>query len=470
MITEKQSQVPDLAPQSRIAVVGSGAAGLSAAWLLSQKHSVTLFEKDDRLGGHAHTALVESEAGEVAVDTGFIVYNERNYPNFTRWLDNLGVETQVSDMSFSVSRNAGQFEYKGGTWAGLFAQPVNLLRPRFYLMLRDLLRFYSSHSGSDLPAESLTLGQLLQQGAYNRHFIDDHLLPFGAAIWSTSRQKMLEFPAAAFLRFCDNHSLLSLSDRPRWRTVVGGSQSYVTAVREAIGVENVRVNQKVCNATRTNKGVLLETLEGRTEFYDHVVFATHADQTLLMLEDASAEEKKLLGAFSYEQNLAILHTDTRLLPRRRRAWASWNYMDTGFDSGKTTVSYWMNNLQNLKSTNQYIVSLNPSESPSPETILRTSVYEHPVFNVETFAAQQQLWSLQGQRGTWFCGAWFGAGFHEDAIQSGLAVAEQLGNARRPWLLSNPSSRIVVHDSPLDSSAVQSIENGSQSNPPAEKCA
>lgn len=437
----------------KIAVIGSGAAGLSAAWLLSMSCHVTLFEKDDRLGGHAHTADVKSDpsASNLAIDTGFIVYNEKNYPNFTRWMQHLGVQTQPSDMTFSVSRDNRRYEYKGGTLRDLLVQPSNLLKPRFYRMLRDIVRFYRTFSGADAPPANLTLGDLLIQGNYSREFIDDHLLPFAAAIWSGSPDQMLQYPAASFVRFCDNHGLLSLSDRPQWRTVTGGSREYVSAAREVLGQDHIRTSLKVESVKRVGASVVIEDREGNTEVFDAVVFASHADQALMMLADADSEEQRLLKPFTYRQNLAILHTDKTLMPRRKRAWASWNYLDNNepysdHRDSKNTLSYWMNNLQNLSDKTDYIVSLNPAIPPDPERILRTMIYEHPVFNTDTYSVQQQLWSLQGRRNTWFCGAYFGAGFHEDAIQSGLAVAEQLGGLKRPWEVADASGRIFI-DSP-----------------------
>lgn len=435
-----------------VAVVGSGAAGLAAAWLLSQRCRVTLFEKDDRLGGHAHTATIDpactispngAEKAPLSIDTGFIVYNELNYPNLTAWFDHLDVSSIATDMSFAVSQEQGRFEYKGGDFAGLFAQPSNLLRPRFWLMIKDLLRFYNKASTEELPAPEITLRHYLEQGGYSQTFINDHLLPFGAAIWSTSQHNMLDYPAATFIRFCDNHGLLQLSGRPRWRTVVGGSRSYVDRVRQQLDEHAIITSAQIVAVHRSDAGVKLEVRGGAQHDFDHVVLATHADQALALLDDADEHESRCLSPFEYEQNLAILHTDESLLPQRRKAWASWNYMSSlqGNHASKPTVSYWMNNLQSLQAEKNYIVSLNPEVSPASESILRSCVYEHPMFTAETLAAQQQLWSLQGRRNTWFCGAYFGAGFHEDAVQSGLAVAEQLADVRRPWEVENESGRI-----------------------------
>lgn len=432
---------------THIAVVGSGAAGLAAAWLLAKNHRVTLLEKDDRLGGHAHTAEIPGSNG-LCIDSGFIVYNEPCYPNLVAWFKEMGVATEASDMSFAVSRDNGNFEYAGGPKFGLLAQPSLPLKPRFWRMLRDLLRFYREAPGAINDDSIESLGEFLRRHQYSDAFVNDHLLPFGAAVWSTSRNRMLDYPAAAFIRFCENHGLLKLSNRPQWRTVSNGSHSYVSAVEKAIGRENIATNFHVDRIERHHEGVIIHARNGHPIHADHVVVATHADQALACLDEASDQEEDLLSPFAYESNLAILHTDTRYLPKRKRAWCSWNYVEMGGGSAApVSVSYWMNRLQNIKSDTQYVVTLNPEVPPDEHTILRSQVYEHPIFTGETWQAQQRLWSLQGDRRTWFCGSYFGAGFHEDAIQAGFAVAEQLGGVTRPWTLDDPSGRIVVRKPP-----------------------
>lgn len=437
--------VPD--SKKHIAVVGSGAAGMAAAWLLSQRHRVTLLEKDDRIGGHAHTATVPGGAQDgkaLGIDTGFIVYNEPSYPNLTRWFDALQVETEDSDMSFAVSRDNGNFEYAGGPLFGLVAQPGLLLKSRFWRMLRDLLRFYREAPGQIPEDGCMTLGEYLSHNGYSREFIDDHLLPFGAAIWSTPKQQMLDYPAASFIRFCSNHGLLQVSNRPQWRTVTGGSQSYVRAVADVIGQDSILTSFDVKGIERGADGVAIHSLDGRTVHADELLLATHADQALACLDAPSARETALLSPFRYESNQAYLHTDIRYLPKRKRAWCSWNYVEQGpGESQQVSLSYWMNRLQNLDSKTQYVVTLNPDKAPDEACVLRSHTYEHPLFNADTWQAQQELWSLQGQNRTWYCGSYFGSGFHEDAVQSGLAVAEQLGGLQRPWTLENPSGRIVI---------------------------
>lgn len=426
----------------KVAVVGSGAAGLAAAWLLSKQHHVTLLEQEHRLGGHANTQAT-GDAIAPSIDTGFIVYNEHCYPNLVRWFAQLQVQTEKSNMSFSVSRDNGGFEYAGGPPLGLFAQPSLFLRPRYYSMLRDLVRFYKN-APKQIPANSnMTLGEFLEKGNYSDAFLDDHLMPFAAAIWSASTDTLLDYPAAAFIRFCDNHGLLQLTNRPQWRTVSGGSQHYVSKVAQAIGEENIHTGFTVARIQRRDSSVLIHSDTGQQIEADHVVIASHADQALSMLSEPSQGESQTLGAFGYETNSAVLHTDESFMPVRRRAWCSWNYVESKSVPNKVCVSYWMNNLQNLKSEHNYFVTLNPSSMPDTQSQIVETSYTHPVFNASAMAAQRKLWELQGQQRTWFCGSYFGSGFHEDAVQSGFAVAEQLGKLQRPWQLDNPSDRIVV---------------------------
>jgi len=426
-----------------IVVVGSGAAGLSAAWLLSKTHRVTLLEKDDRLGGHSHTATVSGSESH-KIDTGFIVYNEPSYPNLTQWFKTMDVITEASDMSFAVSRDHGNFEYAGGPLFGLLAQKSLPLKPRFWKMLRDLLRFYREAS-NNIPANSeQTLGDYLTEHRYSQEFTQDHLLPFGAAIWSTSKARILDYPAASFIRFCDNHGLLRVNNRPQWRTVTGGSEQYVGLVEKVLGNDSIRCDFPVSRVERFPENVVVHSRFGDSIKADHVVLATHADQALNCLDTPSDSEAALLSEFDYESNLAILHTDVTVMPKRKKAWCSWNYVERGgTDSSLVSLSYWMNKLQNIESENQYMVTLNPDTPPAAESILRSQVYQHPVFTAQTWKAQQSLWSLQGVNRTWFCGSYFGSGFHEDAVQAGFSVAEHLGGLARPWHLDEPSSRIVV---------------------------
>jgi len=420
----------------KIAVVGSGVAALSAAWLLAQRHRVTLYEKADRLGGHSNTVIAGGAAGDVAVDTGFICFNDATYPNLIALFDHLGVGARATDMSFAVSLDDGRFEYAA---PGLFAQRRNVLRPRFWSMLSEILRFYRDAPGhlTGLPDPHLTLGDYLKREGFSEAFRDDHLLPMAAAVWSSPAHTLLDYPAEAFIRFCGNHGLLKLTGRPQWRTVDGGSRRYVEQLARVI--DDVRLARGVTKVRRMDQGVVVHDSQGGIERFDHVVIGAHADQALAMLDAPTARETQLLGAFRYSRNLTVLHTDPSLMPHRRRAWASWNYI--GADDG-LCVTYWMNRLQGLSGQDLF-VTLNPPRAPRPDTLLRSELYDHPIFDPAALQAQQQLWSLQGEGGVWFCGAHFGAGFHEDGLQSGLAVAEQLGRVRRPWTVENESGRISL---------------------------
>ena len=418
----------------KVAVVGSGIAALSSAWLLSQNHQVTVYEKADRLGGHSNTVTAETSAGQIPVDTGFICFNDATYPNLIALFSHLGVKSRATDMSFAVSLDEGRFEYAA---PGLFAQRRNLVSPRFWSMLSEILRFYRQAPGdlAGLTDPELTLGDYLKRQGFSEAFRDDHLLPMAAAIWSSPAHTLMDYPAEAFIRFCGNHGLLKLVDRPAWRTVEGGSRTYVERLSQKIA--DIRLGAGVRAVRRTDQGVLIHDDQERVERFDHVVIGAHADQALAMLEDPSDREREILGSIKYSRNFTVLHTDRGLMPRRRRAWASWNYIGTGEG---LCVTYWMNRLQGLPGQDLF-VTLNPPRAPKPGALLRSEIYEHPIFNPAAIQAQKRLWDLQGRGGVWFCGAYFGAGFHEDGLQSGLAVAEQLGGVRRPWSVEHESGRI-----------------------------
>lgn len=428
----------------KIAIIGSGISGMAAAWLLSGRHQVTVYERADRIGGHSNTVDARTPNGTVAVDTGFIVYNRQTYPNLTALFEHLNVASEATEMSLGVSLEGGALEYAGENLATVFAQKRNLFSPRFWSMLRDLRRFYSD-APDDMRrlGQQATLGDYLKLGGYGEAFRDDHLLPMAAAIWSAPAQAMLDYPAAAFIRFQENHGLLKLKDRPVWRTVKGGSRSYVTQLTKPYA-ERVRLNQTILSITRHADGVDITSAGSGPERFDHVVLATHADQALALLTEPSAAERTLLTPFRYSRNLVVLHSDQRLMPKRRKVWSSWNYISGAENADALTVTYWMNRLQNLRTDTPLFVTLNPAQPPHAGTIFHSEIYEHPLLDTAAMTAQTKLWSLQGRHRTWFCGAYFGAGFHEDGLQSGLAVAEALGGVRRPWNVENESGRIHMH--------------------------
>ena len=424
--------------RQRIAVVGSGVAGLSAAWLASQRHDVTLFEQAGYLGGHSNTVEVPGDKAGVPVDTGFIVYNALNYPNLVQLFAHLGVPTAESDMSFAVSLRGGELEYAGTNLLGLFAQPANLLRPRFWRMLLDLHRFYRAAPSyrAEAARDRLSLGALLNRHAYSAAFRDDHLLPMAGAIWSATDSQIADYPAAAFIDFFANHGLIQYTNRPQWRTVVGGSREYVRRLVAGLS-GGAQLRATVSRIERRPAEVVIHLEDGRHATFDQVVIATHADHALRLLAQPSADEQRLLGAFRYSRNRAVLHRDPQLMPKRRAAWASWNYLSA---PDALAVTYWMNLLQPLTTRRQYFVTLNPPHEPRPGTVEREFSYEHPLFDLAALDAQRQLVNLQGRDRLWYCGSYFGYGFHEDALESGLWVAEALGGVQRPWTLAEPSAR------------------------------
>lgn len=426
----------------RIAVVGGGIAGLGAAHQLARHHRVTLFEAADYVGGHTHTVDVTLDGISHPVDTGFLVFNERTYPHLIALFESLNVPVTGSDMSFSVSVGPHAFEWCGSDLGGVFAQRSNALRPRFWWMLADILRFnrdatrLARDAGRSADA-SVPLGDWLDANRYGRPFRDGYLLPMAAAIWSCPVATMLAFPVGSFVRFCDNHGLLQVADRPRWFTVRGGARQYVERI--LTGLPDVRIGTPVRAVLREpldalrgeGGGVAVVTDHGRERF-DHVVLACHSDQALAMLADASDDERAVLGAVPYQPNRAYLHTDVALMPRRRRAWASWNYLSTGRAQGtaggdgpSVAVTYWLNRLQPLPFEQPVLVTLNPPAPPDPARTLGVYDYAHPVFDTGAVLAQRRLPELQGVRNTWFAGAWTGWGFHEDGLKSGLAVAAAL---------------------------------------------
>ncbi|XKE45176.1 FAD-dependent oxidoreductase [Halomonas organivorans] len=417
------------AARQNIAVVGSGIAGMAAGWYLSARHEVTLFEAAPRLGGHTATVDVELDGRHHAVDTGFIVFNDWTYPHFRRLLADLDVASQPTEMSFSVHETARDFEYNGHSLASLFAQRSNLLRPSFHGLLRDILRFNREATEAlveDRLPDDLTLGDYLDLGGYGPAFQHRYLLPMGAAIWSASLGDIRAFPARFFVRFFHHHGLLSVNERPQWYTLVGGSRAYIPGLT-APYAQRIRLATPVAGIRREAEGVRVRSPRGEERF-DQVVLACHSDQALSLLEDASQAEREILGALPYQDNEVVLHTDTRLLPRRRRAWASWNYrLDGRGDEARVSVTYNMNILQRLEAPATFCVTLNDGASIAPEHILGRYTYAHPQFSLAGQAAQARHGEISGPRWrTHFCGAYWRNGFHEDGVWSALRVARSLG--------------------------------------------
>jgi predicted NAD/FAD-binding protein len=426
----------------KIAVVGSGISGLSASWLLSKQHNVTLFEAGDYPGGHANTIDALTPDGPVPVDTGFIVYNEPNYPNLTALFSHLDVATRQTEMSFALTRDQGSFEYSGSGANGYFGQRSNFFRPRHWHLLSEILRFFrTARDRMRHYPFSTSLGEFLLGERYSTSFISDHIMPMGAAIWSTTLDGMLEFPAHGFVEFYANHGLLDYDGRPIWRTVSGGSREYVAKMVED-GNFSIQLNTPIKRVVRHPKFVYIVDHNGVVRPFDHVVIAGHADQALAMLDSPDELESDVLGTFRYQQNRAVLHSDPRWMPKRRHLWSCWNYLKES-ESGNSNVclTYWLNELQGLDSRTNLFLTLNPNGEIHPKAVKATFDYDHPVFCATALEAQKKLWNLQGRNRTWFCGSYFGFGFHEDGAQSGLAVAEMLGGIRRPWIVENESGRI-----------------------------
>ncbi len=413
----------------RIAVIGSGIAGLSAAHSLAKNpdHQVVIYEAADRLGGHANTVTVDDPvAGPLGIDTGFIVHNDRNYPELVALFDELGVPVQDTEMSFAVTHRANGFHYRATNLNTLFADRKNLVSPTMWRMLIDIVRFYrNANRYLDSGRNDQSIAEFLADGRYHDSFVDLHLIPMGAAVWSADPTTFDRFPAASLLSFLRNHGLLGIGDRPQWRTVIGGSRVYVQAIADAFPGE-IRVSSPVSQVCRTTEVRNCSvTSNGVTEHFDEVILACHSDQALRMLDDASPAEKEILGAIGYQPNRATLHTDTSLMPPSRPAWAAWNYECGAGDASLPAVTYDLTTLQRLNGSRRYFVSLNADERIEPDTVLYSTDYAHPVFDQPAIDAQARHGEISGTNHTHFCGAYWGFGFHEDGIASGLRVARAL---------------------------------------------
>lgn len=415
----------------RIAVIGSGISGLGAAWLLHKSHEVTLYEKSTRPGGHSNTVEARFPDRSFPVDTGFIVYNERNYPNLVGLFRELDVMVRKTVMSFSVSLDGGAFEYAGTNLNTVFGQRENLLNPTFWRMLKDILRFNEQAPLLLAAPTDISLGGFLDELGLGAWFRERYLLPMGGAIWSCPLETMLEYPAASFIRFFDNHGLLTVNDQPEWYTVEGGSREYVSKMVAPLG-KNLRLETPVVSITRNAQGAVVEDASGLREQYDQVVLAVHGDQALALLKDPSEAERETLGAFRTQANRAVLHMDKTLMPARPRVWSSWNYLASGDAAApELTLTYWMNRLQHIPEEYPLFVTLNPTREPIEGSTFHECIYHHPVFDEKAVAAQKKLQDLQGRQHTWFCGAWQRYGFHEDGLLSAVNVAGALGIGT-PW--------------------------------------
>lgn len=426
----------------RVAVIGSGVSGLGAAYLLSRASDVVVYEAADRLGGHANTVDAPlPSGGHVAVDAGFIVYNEPAYPNLTALFAHLGVESEETCMSFGASMRGGEVEYSGQSLSSVFARRSRALSPRFLGMLIDVSKFHKDARRAlkrGFPPGQ-TLGGFVAAHGYGVAFARDFLKPMASAIWSTPSSRIFDYSAEAFIRFYENHGLLQVLDLPAWRTVRGGSRRYVEKISEPFAAR-ARLDTPVARIIRGAGEVEVVDARGGRDRFDAVVVATHADEALAMLEGPSAEERRVLGAFRYQKNRAVVHFDETQMPKRRRAWSSWNYVG---DDERAAVVYWMNRLQNLACAENVFVTLNPIRPVAPGKVVAEFDYAHPMFDLAVAAAQRDIWRIQGAGGVYFAGAHLGQGFHEDGLQAGLAVGEAIAGVKRPWRVAGESGRIFA---------------------------
>ena len=411
----------------KIAIIGTGISGLTTAYLLNRKHDIMVFEKNDYVGGHTHTHSIKTKQSTLAVDSGFIVYNELTYPNFIKLLDQLGVQRQKTIMGFSVKSEKKNLEYAGNSLKSLFAQRLNYFRPSFWKMLIDILRFNKKGKAdlADLSAD-MKLGEYLNQNNFSQSFINNYIIPMGSAIWSTKAKSMLHMPALFFIRFFNNHGLMQVKNRSGWWVIKGGSSKYVKKITANFG-SKIRLNTPVRSISRFNNKIKIMTNDSK-EIFDAVVIATHSDQALQMLADSTHHEQEILGSLTYQSNYALLHTDSSVLPKRKRAWASWNYnLDQDLDK-PMAMTYNMNMLQSLDVENTYCVTLNNDDQVNDKKVIKTLHYEHPQFTPQGISAQKRKHEISGVNNTYFCGAYWRNGFHEDGVVSALEVCSHFGIA------------------------------------------
>jgi predicted NAD/FAD-binding protein len=413
----------------KIAIVGSGISGLTAGYLLAPLHEVHLFESEERLGGHTHTHSIEVASGSYNIDTGFIVFNDRNYPNFTKLMNQLKIESQPSSMSFSVKSPHYNLEYNGTTLNSLFCQRRNLLRPSFYRMIKDIIRFNKEATNYFLvhkedPQDGVTLESYLEKNNYSQEFTEHYIMPMGAAIWSASREEMRQFPLHFFVRFFHHHGMLTVDDRPQWRVLKGGSSSYLSKITERFK-NNIHLGKPVVSVIREEKSIRLKTVDQEFEF-DHVIFASHADQAMKIFSNPTEIEKEIMNGFAYRPNDILLHTDLSVLPKRKLGHAAWNYYLPEKLKERVAVTYHMNILQGIKSPETFLVSLNMDEYIDPKKVIKEIKYSHPVYNLGAVKSQKRWSEISGRDRIHFCGAYWASGFHEDGVKSGLRVAQMLG--------------------------------------------
>ncbi|MGR5300675.1 NAD(P)/FAD-dependent oxidoreductase [Vibrio alfacsensis] len=414
--------------RKKIAIIGTGISGLTCGYYLHKEHDVTLFECTDYIGGHTATVDVSLDDRDYAIDTGFIVYNDRTYPNFIKMMNELGVEGIPTQMSFSVRNNGNGLEYNGHTLSTLFAQKRNWLNPKFYRFIFEILRFnkLAKSFAYEQSTNLQTLGEFLDEHNFSAFFTDNYILPMGAAIWSSTLADMRAFPLMFFLRFFLNHGLLDITNRPQWYVIKGGSRSYISPLTAGFA-DSIHLNSPVDKVVRSENGVGVQ-VHGEMHWFDDVIFACHSDQAMRILDDISSAEQDILGDMTYQANEVVLHTDTNLLPKHRAAWASWNYLLDGSEDEQQrlpSLTYNMNILQHVKSEHTFCVTLNSTEQIDPNKVLREFTYHHPVFTTESIAAQQRKNEVQGVKNTWFCGAYWYNGFHEDGVRSAIDAVESI---------------------------------------------